>query len=588
MSKLFTKATEQRTLHSAWRKIKSNGLRSTSFETRAGIEKFDRDAIGNIRTIQRLLRKGEFKFDPQSGVTVKKGSGGKRGIVMASVKNRIVERALLETLQAKSGFVQAVNSHPTSVGGVPNRSVPHALQMIDEAFRSNHNKFVRSDISGFFDHVPRSSVLDRIADDVDDDAFNQLLRAATTTTLANETALGEDRSIFPTNDEGVAQGSPLSPLFGNILLYDFDIKFNDRGVICIRFIDDFLLLSTSETKCNRAFVAAKRFLKNLNLDCHDPFLKAPDKNKTERGDARRGGFWFLGYACQPGLFQPSPKSRATILKSLDEHFSNGRSAIKEVRKKKDSFAARQRYAQTQTLIDQVLRGWGEAFAYSTSNSTMKDLDKKIDVKVDNFRKWYASQAQSMSAEDRRRTGGICLLADIKPKFFTDAPIVLPKGKQFRTSKNTISISTDGSVLTSGKKRGKEQGPGGWAYVVHETSQEKSGGEPSTTNNRMELRAVLEAITSLEAGTSAIIRTDSKYVENGFNNEAALKTNLDLWKEIQHERQIRSIKVVWLKGHAGDQHNERADKLAGRAAAKQYQTQIRVCGQSQASTAGDSS
>lgn len=65
-----------------------------------------------------------------------------------------------------------------------------------------------------------------------------------------------------------------------------------------------------------------------------------------------------------------------------------------------------------------------------------------------------------------------------------------------------------------------------------------------------------------------LRTDSQYVENGINCETALKTNLDLWTELQQERQTRSIKVVWIKGHAGDFHNEQADKLAGQAAAKQ--------------------
>ena len=568
MGRLFDRVKEQKTLYSAWKKIKSNGMRSTSFETKACIEKFDRDAIGNIRTIQRLLRTGEFEFEPQTGVTIKKASGGKRGIVMASVQNRIVERALLDTLQAKSRFVQAVNSHPTSVGGVPNRSVPHALKMIDEAFKSDQTKFVRSDISGFFDHIPRSTVLERIVEEVNDDEFSQLLKAATTTTLANESALGEDRSVFPTNEEGVAQGSPLSPLFGNILLYDFDLKFNDRGVICIRFIDDFLLLSTSEKKCKNAFLSAKKFLKDMSLDCHDPYQKASDKNKTEHGDARIGGFWFLGYDCQPGLFQPSPKARTSILKAVDDHFANGRSAIKDVRKARDSFAARQRYAQTHSLIDQVLRGWGEAFAYSTSRSTMKDLDAKIDTKIDNFRKWYSTQVLSMSAEDKRRTGGICLLADVKPKFLEDAPIVLPKAKLFRKRKTTLTFSTDGSVIAVNSKRGKDQGPGGWAYVVHETKNEVSGGEPSTTNNRMELRAVLEAVKSLPKQGSALLRTDSQYVHNGINSETTLKSNLDLWTELQHESESKSIKVVWLKGHSGDHHNERADKLAGLAAAEQ--------------------
>ena len=87
---------------------------------------------------------------------------------------------------------------------------------------------------------------------------------------------------------------------------------------------------------------------------------------------------------------------------------------------------------------------------------------------------------------------------------------------------------------------------------------------------MELRAVLEALLSLPPGASAIIRTDSRYVENGFNKETALKTNIDLWKELQHAAETRNIKVVWLKGHAGDLHNERADKLAGLAATKQSQ------------------
>jgi RNA-directed DNA polymerase len=94
-------------------------------------------------------------------------------------------------------------------------------------------------------------VIDKIGNEIDDGRFQDTLRAATKVVLANEKALGEDRRVFPTDEEGVAQGSPLSPLFGNILLYDFDARFNDRGVVCVRFIDDFVLLGDNESSVSR-------------------------------------------------------------------------------------------------------------------------------------------------------------------------------------------------------------------------------------------------------------------------------------------------------------------------------------------------
>src|SRR2546423_1372666 len=103
MGKFFYHATEQGTLKAAWARVRQNGIISHSQETRSQIAHFDQDADLNIRRIQAKLRQGKFEFDPQLGVLKQKASGnGKRGIVMASVQNRIVERALLDTLQAKS------------------------------------------------------------------------------------------------------------------------------------------------------------------------------------------------------------------------------------------------------------------------------------------------------------------------------------------------------------------------------------------------------------------------------------------------------------------------------------------------------
>jgi RNA-directed DNA polymerase len=521
---------------------------------------FERDTERNLRKIQRRLRDGAFEFEPQKGVLKRKSSGGVRGIVMASVQNRIVERAWLDQLQSKSDFIKTVINQPTSVGGVPGRSVPHGLKLIRDGFDAGKQYFVRSDISGFFDNIPRDKVIARIAQEIDDKPFMATLNAATTVVLENEKLLGENRSVFPTDVEGVAQGSPLSPLFGNILLYEFDIKFNDRGVICVRFIDDFIILADSEKKANKAFENAKDTLKSLNLDCHDPFGQKVKTEKAAFGKAE-DGFVFLGYDIRPGLYQPSLAARKNIEKSINEHISFGKLSIEATKNSGNSYESRQRYAQTHVLLDKVIRGWGDAFAYSNASATLDHMDEHISNQLDAFRDWFAAQLKGQDWKTKRRMGGVGLLADIQSKSLDDVPFTLENPGRFVRSVNMLTISTDGSTATQGRKRGKDQGPGAWAFVVHETNEERSGRVPSATNNQMELRAVIEAIRFAGLKKSILIRTDSQYVHNAINHQTIIKTNTDLWSEYRELCADRKIKVVWIKGHAGDIHNERADRLA---------------------------
>jgi RNA-directed DNA polymerase len=144
MGRLFDKATERASLRNAWYRIRANGLTSLASETHIAIEMFGRDVDRNIQKIQRRLREGVFEFEPQKGVLKKKKSGGHRGIVMASVQNRIVERAWLDCLQIHSGLVKNVISQSSSIGGVPNRSVPHGLKLIRDAFAEGKVYYVRT------------------------------------------------------------------------------------------------------------------------------------------------------------------------------------------------------------------------------------------------------------------------------------------------------------------------------------------------------------------------------------------------------------------------------------------------------------
>jgi ribonuclease HI len=135
----------------------------------------------------------------------------------------------------------------------------------------------------------------------------------------------------------------------------------------------------------------------------------------------------------------------------------------------------------------------------------------------------------------------------------------------------IEIFTDGAC--SGNP-----GPGGWGAILRSGGTEKElfGGESLTTNNRMEMMAVIEALRALTKPVAAKVHTDSQYVQKGISEwihgwkRRGWKTagkepvkNEDLWREMDRLAAQHDIEWIWVKGHAGHPENERADALARR-------------------------
>lgn len=142
-----------------------------------------------------------------------------------------------------------------------------------------------------------------------------------------------------------------------------------------------------------------------------------------------------------------------------------------------------------------------------------------------------------------------------------------------STKQAVEIATDGACKGN-------PGPGGWGALIRygEIEKEISGGEPETTNNRMELRAAIEALNTLKRPCDVILSIDSTYVKDGITKwihgwqkngwrTAAKKPvkNADLWKDLLKAVEPHQIDWKWVKGHAGDPDNERADVLASDAA-----------------------
>ncbi|GAB2881892.1 ribonuclease HI [Uliginosibacterium flavum] len=133
----------------------------------------------------------------------------------------------------------------------------------------------------------------------------------------------------------------------------------------------------------------------------------------------------------------------------------------------------------------------------------------------------------------------------------------------------IEIFTDGAC--SGNP-----GPGGWGAILRAGTVEKElwGGEPTTTNNRMEMMAVIRALASLKRPVMAKVYTDSQYVQKGISEwihgwkKRGWKTaskepvkNEDLWRQLDAEAEKHKIEWLWVRGHSGHVENERCDVLA---------------------------
>ncbi|GAB4064218.1 hypothetical protein KHC28_13410 [Ancylobacter sonchi] len=396
-------------LVAAWHAIRRNAETSQQERTKQRAREFGANLPANLRRLQKRLH-GGYRFDKAYGATPPKGGGkpGKRPIVVAPLEDRIVQRAILDVLQdaTEISAVQHVLQTPTSIGGIRGRGVDHAIRLFDERVKEGDRFVAGSDISGFFTKISRPDVIGFLERAAVEPEFVQLVQDALTVELSNADKLSEeDRKLFPTGDDGVAQGCPLSALAGNIVLAEFDRQMNGRGITCIRYIDDFILIGKSMAAVKRAMNSAKTLLSGLGMDIYDP---ETSPNKAFIGPIG-GGQVFLGYTLLPGSYPPADAARDKLMKQVRGLIASGQRAIMKAVSDRRLNSSDPGYAKTLVAIDNTIRGWRTSFQCSRCPEVYDRMDGQIDRHLMDFHKFYSEKTLKCTPVQRRNALRVGLL-----------------------------------------------------------------------------------------------------------------------------------------------------------------------------------
>jgi len=424
VSTLVKSVRRIRSLERAWRAIQENARTSKSEEVRREVKDFAAEAGSRIGSIAYRLARGKFQFVPAKGLPIAKlekdGTKSKtkfRPIVLAPLESRIVQRSILETLAAHKGMSSYINT-PYSFGGIKKQdganvaAVPAAISAVLDAIRCGAKFYASADISAFFTRIPKSKIRSVIAGVVQDAEFMALFDAAIKVELENMAELREKVQAFPIEDIGVAQGNSLSPLLGNVLLFEFDKAMNDGDCRCIRYIDDFIILAPTRK------AAAARLKKAKELLAEHGMTLSPEKSSKEPASVD-SAFEFLGIELNNGLIRPTTKACKKLLAQIDDATKASTHAFR-VHRAGQKFPKAQSLVETLKRIDGIVQGWGKHYRFCNDSATPRHLDEQVKKRLAAYIGAYVHYRDEVHEGEKLRLLGIEILSSIEAR-----PLIWP-------------------------------------------------------------------------------------------------------------------------------------------------------------------
>jgi group II intron reverse transcriptase/maturase len=358
---LIDKVYSRKNLEMAWERVKAN--KGSGGIDGISTKRFEDSKDRYLDEIHLALKEDQYSPTPVRRVWIPKPDGRQRPLGIPTIKDRVVQQALLNRL----GPIFEKKFLPTSFGFRPGRSTHDALRRIWIKLLEGYVWIVDADIKGCFDTIPHEKLLDFVAEEVSDGRVLRLIR------MFLKAGVMEGFKLLPT-PSGTPQGGVCSPLLANIYLHYYDLKMKEKGYEATRYADDFVVQCRSKREAEQALEETKKVIeKDLGLTLH------PTKTRLVHVSQ---GIEFLGYKIGKGQglrFKETPKSNLYAIptqKSLD--------GFKEQIRK---ITWRRNPATLPEMINElnpVLRGWGNYYRKAHVRRQFHRMDGWIEKRIYSF------------------------------------------------------------------------------------------------------------------------------------------------------------------------------------------------------------
>jgi len=282
---------------SARRVLGKNGAAGVDRQT---VDDFAEHERAEIQRLHAQLRDGTYRPAPVRRVWIPKpGSSEKRPLGIPAVRDRVVQTALVHTIEP----ILDATFHERSFGFRHGRGCHDALRCVEGLLEAGYVYVVDADLKSYFDTIPKDRLLELVRQKISDRRVLGLIEA-----FLNQGIMEDLRTWTP--EAGVPQGAVLSPVLSNLYLNPLDHLMAERGFQMVRYADDFVILCRTPEEAAAALDEVRTWVESAGLILH------PDK--THIVDSREKSFAFLGYSFRGRLRFPREKSHRRISDRLCE------------------------------------------------------------------------------------------------------------------------------------------------------------------------------------------------------------------------------------------------------------------------------
>jgi len=316
-----------------------------------GIKEFNNNYKMYMREIYRQMKENRYEAPPVLRVFIPKGDGRERPLGIPTVKDRVAQATVKRIMEPIFEKIFC----DCSYGFRPGRSQMDAINQIEEYRKQGYKWVVDADIKGYFDNIDHNLLMEFIQERITDGWVLDMIESWLTAGVMTENG-------YESTTRGTPQGGVISPLLANIYLHQFDKIMVKRGYKVVRFADDFVVLTKSKGKANRALEVIKEITEGkLKLQLH------PEKTRISNFGE---GFVFLGFEFIGWRYKRPRKKKVNAFKDK----------VREITKRQLPWSLERIINE----LNEQIQGWGIYFGHGNVKKLFQRLDGWIRMRIRSF------------------------------------------------------------------------------------------------------------------------------------------------------------------------------------------------------------